>query len=372
MLILEDKICFYNLDDTEHGNVNRFLSGLVEKALFELESSFCIQTGEDGYAVLPMTMGRISSYYYLTHLTMRMFHGDLGPQTSIQELISVLSNASEYAELPVRHNEDQINSELAKSLPLELNPHLMDSAHTKTNILLQCHFGQVQLPSTDYNTDTKSVLDQAIRICQAMLDVSADQGWLVASLGITQLIQMIVQGRWWHDSSLLTLPHVTPYHVYCFRYDSSLLTLPHVTPYHVYCFREKDSKRRLETLPEVMSVCDGRYSVLADMLGAEMDKEHLEQVYNVLCRLPQIELSFSVKGCWEGGTGQHEERSIDTSKQGGKMTDQKWLTVHGDQEYVLQAAALQDQQDEGKTVGMLTLSVLKPNFEGLCKQFGSR
>ena len=42
----------------------------------------------------------------------------------------------------------------------------MDSAHTKTNILLQAHFGQIPLPSTDYNTDTKSVLDQAIRILQ--------------------------------------------------------------------------------------------------------------------------------------------------------------------------------------------------------------
>ena len=57
-------------------------------------------------------------------------------------------------------------SELAKSLPLEVNPHTMDSAHTKANLLLQCHFGRVPLPSTDYNTDTKSVLDQAIRICQ--------------------------------------------------------------------------------------------------------------------------------------------------------------------------------------------------------------
>ena len=51
-------------------------------------------------------------------------------------------------------------------MPLEVNPHTMDSAHTKTNILLQAHFGQIPLPSTDYNTDTKSVLDQAIRILQ--------------------------------------------------------------------------------------------------------------------------------------------------------------------------------------------------------------
>ena len=59
-------------------------------------------------------------------------------------------------------------SDLAKQVPLEVNPHTMDSAHTKTNILLQAHFGQITLPSTDYNTDTKSVLDQAIRILQVI------------------------------------------------------------------------------------------------------------------------------------------------------------------------------------------------------------
>lgn len=57
-------------------------------------------------------------------------------------------------------------SQLAQKVPLEVNPHTYDSSHTKTHILLQCHFGQLPLPSTDYNTDTKSVLDQAIRILQ--------------------------------------------------------------------------------------------------------------------------------------------------------------------------------------------------------------
>ena len=54
-------------------------------------------------------------------------------------------------------------------MPLEVNPHSYDSSHTKTFILLQCHFGQLPLPSTDYNTDTKSVLDQAIRILQVSI-----------------------------------------------------------------------------------------------------------------------------------------------------------------------------------------------------------
>lgn len=66
----------------------------------------------------------------------------------------------------MRHNEDQLNSQLAQQLPLQVSPHSYDSAHTKTHLLLQAHFSHAQLPCSDYTTDTKTVLDNAIRICQ--------------------------------------------------------------------------------------------------------------------------------------------------------------------------------------------------------------
>ncbi len=156
--------------------------------------------------------------------------------------------------------------------------HTMDSSATKTHLLLQAHFCQLQLPSSDYYTDTKSVMDQAIRILQvqrnsptvcfasnrtqesrfqvqiteslgrsrltrstqfaeqtmsgtvvrtllflqAMLDVAADKGWLVSALRIIQLVQMVVQGRWVHDHPLLCLPGVQPNHIACFRWVSSV------------------------------------------------------------------------------------------------------------------------------------------------------
>ncbi len=52
---------------------------------------------------------------------------------------------------------------------------------------------------------------------QAMLDVAANEGWLVTALSICNLVQMIVQGRWLHDSSLQTLPHVEQQDLYLFR-----------------------------------------------------------------------------------------------------------------------------------------------------------
>ena len=46
---------------------------------------------QDGRAVSPMTLGRISSYYYITHNTVRMFQNELRADSSIPELIEILS-----------------------------------------------------------------------------------------------------------------------------------------------------------------------------------------------------------------------------------------------------------------------------------------
>lgn len=58
---------------------------------------------------------------------------------------------------------------------------------------LQAHFTRMDLPISDYITDTKSVLDQSIRVLQAMVDVAANGGWLQTSLSVMHLLQMIMQ-----------------------------------------------------------------------------------------------------------------------------------------------------------------------------------
>ena len=113
------------------------------------------------------TLGRISSYYYLSHETVRDFADSLSSTMTIPELLEVLCNASEYEQLPVRHNEDLINADLAKLCPIDVTDKMaIESPHTKTHLLFQAHFSRIQLPMSDYYTDLKSVLDQAIRILQ--------------------------------------------------------------------------------------------------------------------------------------------------------------------------------------------------------------
>ena len=161
---------------------------------------------EEG-VVAPTTLGRIAAYYYMSHKTLAMFGEELGEMddddaylesVTFEKLLEVLSEAAEYDELPVRHNEDQINEEISADVRFVLEkerrklrkkkktlqniflnspyrydpPGLMDDPHCKTSLLLQHHLGRLELPVSDYNTDLRSVLDQAIRIVQAMVDVA--------------------------------------------------------------------------------------------------------------------------------------------------------------------------------------------------------
>ncbi|XP_039603796.1 activating signal cointegrator 1 complex subunit 3 [Polypterus senegalus] len=315
---------YYSLEDVNHDTINKYLSNLVEKCLLDLECSYCIEIGEDNHAIEPLTYGRIASYYYLKHQSVRMFKERLKADCTLEDLLFILSDAEEYSELPVRHNEDQMNSDLASLLPIEVNPHSFDSAHTKTHLLLQAHFSRTPLPCPDYATDTKTVLDNAIRICQAMLDVAANEGWLVTVLRICNLIQMIVQGRWLSDSSLLLLPNIEQQHLYLFRKWNPE--------------KRKNNSRGyqgpVECLPELIAACDGRENIFTSIVSTELVPALISQSWSFLCLLPVIEVGMSIKGCWEDSQEQSEK--ILPLGVSDVRNEKNWLSVHADQEYVLQ------------------------------------
>ena len=113
---------YYQLDTLEGENVNIFLSELVEKTLSELIQSGVVEIDEeDENSLYATSLGRLTSYYYLRHLTSRHFARNFSSTMKSKELLNLLTEAQEFAELPVRHNEDQENEHLAKQVPLQVD-----------------------------------------------------------------------------------------------------------------------------------------------------------------------------------------------------------------------------------------------------------
>lgn len=210
---------YYGLEVSaeEHSTVaaqqvaNEYMVEMVNNSLDELAKSKCVEVFPNG-DVDSTPLGKIMSYYYLSHKTIRHLSSHAKANATFLDVLSWMSRATEYDELPVRHNEDLVNETLSDNLPFSGQSFglPMWDPHVKSFLLLQAHMSRIDLPITDYVGDQTSVLDQAIRIVQASIDVLTEMGHLSSCLQMISLLQSIKCARWPTDPPACILPGLEP------------------------------------------------------------------------------------------------------------------------------------------------------------------
>ncbi|BHF81522.1 activating signal cointegrator 1 complex subunit [Sparganum proliferum] len=270
---------YYHLEETTADAVNRYLSEVVSGAVNSLIENSCVeQDPEDPLVLIPTSAGRLASFYYLSHKTIGLFTSAITASTTIAELLYIVSLAEEFALLPVRHAEDETNAILAREMPLPVKG-APESPHTKAHILLQAYLSRrtLELPVSDYVTDTKSVLDQVPRVLQAAIDYCAENGWLVSTLHAILLTQMISQALWLEDSSLLQLPGINSSHLAAFVYPNS--------------------GEYIESLPELLeAVQPPPYSRINDLLFDHLSPDLIKPIKQALGQFPVVTVSLDLIG----------------------------------------------------------------------------
>lgn len=213
---------YYGLEEDTEEAMLKFITTIVDESVSELLASECIHVDDENDLVKPTAFGRIASVYYLQHETIRFLVKELHSACTLENMLKLMTDVPEYAEIPVRHNEDLINTELQRKLRIRFSTAVMGSSAAKAHLLFQAHFMRTVLP-TDYRTDLKSVLDQCIRIIQAMREMTRLRNWLSATMNIVMLQQMCYSARlitvcclelkfsfrWHDDHPLLCLPHLS-------------------------------------------------------------------------------------------------------------------------------------------------------------------
>lgn len=201
---------YYNIHGSSHTHISDHLSELVETTVELLEDSRCIQV-ENELDLTPMNLGMISAYYYVKYTTIELFARSLGSTSKIKSLLDILSSATEFADIPMRHGEERALERLAKHLRLPLTSTDYSQPHVKTNILLQVHFSRMHASlSAHLRADLDFILSQSIKLLHAIVDVISSNGWLRPALSAMDLSQMIVQAQWNNDSPLIQVPYFTP------------------------------------------------------------------------------------------------------------------------------------------------------------------
>ncbi|ETN42924.1 uncharacterized protein HMPREF1541_02082 [Cyphellophora europaea CBS 101466] len=194
-----------------------YIVNLVDKSLDDLAESDCVLVHSNG-DVDSTPFGKIMSYYYLSHLTIRNFLAKAralpAGKVDFANVLAWVSQATEFDELPVRHNEDLENAVLAENLPLDtagLMPDMpMWDPHVKSFLLLQAHMSRADLPIRDYIGDQNSVLDQTVRIVQAGIDVMTELDRFDCVLELIKVLQCVKSARWPTEYPLSIMPWVSP------------------------------------------------------------------------------------------------------------------------------------------------------------------
>eukprot|EP00922_Rhytidocystis_sp_ex-Travisia-forbesii_P046831 GHVS01069806.1.p1 GENE.GHVS01069806.1~~GHVS01069806.1.p1 ORF type:complete len:2164 (-),score=326.56 GHVS01069806.1:2269-8760(-) len=199
---------YYGLQGVTHQHLSDHLSELVESTIDALVQAQCVSVEED-VDITALNLGLISSFYYVRYTTVELFNRSLSSSTRRKGMLEVLSAASEYDTLPVRAGEEGTLKLLAKNLGVKLGERdRVNDAHVKTLILLYAHFKRSAI-STDLAADQKMVLENSVRLVQALVDVISSNGWLQPELVAMELSQMIVQALTPNQSPLFQLPHFT-------------------------------------------------------------------------------------------------------------------------------------------------------------------
>jgi len=199
---------YYNLQGTSNNHISEHLSEMVETVLADLEESKCCQMDDEG-DVSPLNLGMIAAYYYVQYTTIELIASSIAAKTKTRGVMEILSAASEFSTLPIRHGEEKALRILARTLKHQLpaSAQFHDS-NTKALVLLQCHFSRKSI-SMDLRHDQHRILKDSTNLIQAIVDVISSNGWLKPALAAMELSQMIVQGLWSKDNVLMQIPHFT-------------------------------------------------------------------------------------------------------------------------------------------------------------------
>lgn len=146
---------YYNLAGRTGQHINDFLSELIETTVEDLMKAKCVQAkDEDEMELEPANLGRIAAYYYIKYQTISLFAQTLESESTLSKklkhLLEVVSKASEFESIPIRHGEAKMLQSLMPFItyPLEGSDGQeidYNSPESKTNILLQCHFNRAPL-----------------------------------------------------------------------------------------------------------------------------------------------------------------------------------------------------------------------------------
>ncbi|CAH0555030.1 unnamed protein product [Brassicogethes aeneus] len=161
---------------------NLFLQSQLDSAAKTLEKSQMIRFDNSLGEFRPTNFGRIASFYYISYKTMELIYDKFHSHISEAELLHLISEASEFAQIQVRMDEIQ-----------------------ELDRLRECNLYEL-------NLDFTSVVAKTVtRLARALFEIAKDKDYALQVSRTLKLAQMLEQQLWDHHHPLMQFKELIPH-----------------------------------------------------------------------------------------------------------------------------------------------------------------
>ncbi|EOA28486.1 hypothetical protein CARUB_v10024696mg [Capsella rubella] len=140
-------------------------------------------------------LGRIASYYYITHGTIATYNENLKPTMTDIDLFRLFSLSEEFKYVTVRQDEKMELAKLMERVPIPVKETLEDP-NAKINVLLQVYISKLNLEGLSLTSDMVYITQSAGRLLRAIFEIVLKRGWAQLSEKALSLSKMVGKRMW--------------------------------------------------------------------------------------------------------------------------------------------------------------------------------
>lgn len=181
--------------------LERRRADLIHSAAMVLHSGGLINYERQSGSFQVTDLGRVASYYYVTHKSMTTYNENLRSNMSDIDLFRLFCMSSEFKTMSVRTEEKLELEKLLERVPVPVKER-EDDPIAKANVLLQAYISRLKLEGFSLMSDMVYVTQSAARLIRALHEIALKRGW--ASLQKSTLeLALMVEHRMWRTQSPL-------------------------------------------------------------------------------------------------------------------------------------------------------------------------
>ncbi|KYB27053.1 activating signal cointegrator 1 complex subunit 3 [Tribolium castaneum] len=172
----------------------------LERKLFDaastLESAQMVRFNPTLGELRPTNYGRIASFYYISHQTMKYFHDHFERSMVEADILHLISNASEFQHIQVRNDEldelDRLHEEFSQ-FEFNLDP---SAVVFKVLVLIQANISRAKIRVSSLVSDCEFIMQSVTRLARALFEIAVDKNYALQVWRCLEVARMVEQQAW--------------------------------------------------------------------------------------------------------------------------------------------------------------------------------